>query len=170
MQINIDVIKLSQKLSNHQTFVGVPGKGAATMERNLEAQENTKEQWQNVNRDYRDYNERLQNRLSLLRGTDKILMKMHLENGYSFADLSRLAGVSQATISRRIKKIAERLTGKEINTYYMYRSDFDSGQRRIIKDHLRDGLSQREICNRRNITRYRVRTALDKLDKLMTGE
>jgi DNA-directed RNA polymerase specialized sigma24 family protein len=153
--------------------MGVSGKGNATMEHcleTLETQEDTKEQWQNVNRDYRDFNEQLKNRLSLLRGADRVLMKMHLENGYSYADLSRLAGVSQATISRRIKKIADRLTGSEINAYYMHRGDFDTGQRAIIKDHLREGLSQRKICSRRNISRYRVRSALDKLGSLMRGE
>lgn len=140
------------------------------MKDNLQEQAQENEQWHNVNRGYRDFNEHLQNRLSLLRGTDKVLMKMHIENGYSFADLSRLSGVSQATISRRIKRIADRLSGSEIQAYYMHRSNFDADQKRIIKDRLRDGLSQREISKRRNISRYRVRTALDKLDSLMRGE
>jgi DNA-directed RNA polymerase specialized sigma24 family protein len=133
-------------------------------------QAEAKEQWHNVNKGYREFSEQLQNRISLLRGTDKVLMRMHLENGYSYADLSRLAGVSQATISRRVKRIADRLTSAEINTYYRHRRDFDTSQRAIIKDHLRDGLSQRQICSRRNISRYRVRTTLDKLSSLMGGE
>ncbi len=64
---------------------------------------------------HRGQMERLQSRLGLLSGKDKVLMTMYIVNGNSFRQIARLRGVSETSIARRIHQISERLTWRVFN-------------------------------------------------------
>ena len=51
----------------------------------------------------------LSSRLHLLDGKDKLLMTMYLENGYSVFKISKVTGLSQASISRKINRLTKKL-------------------------------------------------------------
>ena len=63
-----------------------------------------------IDNDYRQEMEIMRSRLFLLRGTDKIIMSMHIEKGISYRKIALLLGVNPTSISRRIKKIKHTLT------------------------------------------------------------
>jgi DNA-directed RNA polymerase specialized sigma subunit len=52
----------------------------------------------------RDRVDLIRQRLSMLNGEDKLLMTMYWENGNTFRQIGRLAGVSRLSIARRIRK------------------------------------------------------------------
>ena len=81
-----------------------------------EFHENNSTQASNDVQVMRSKNELLQERLAFLESEDRFLMKMYIENGNSFNQLGRVAGVATGTVSRRINRIINRLT---ISEYYM---------------------------------------------------
>ncbi len=115
---------------------------------------------------FRCNSEDLLKRANLLKGPDKLLIEMHLKDGYTLSELSSLAGVSQSTISRRIKKVFNRLHDPKISVFVDNRHRFEPQERKIIADYLREGMSQRQISKKRGTTRYRVRRAIHKLSTI----
>ena len=74
----------------------------------------------------------LRHRKDLLDGQDKVFMTMYLENGNSFRQISRLLGVSEATISRRIQKLTKHLTGESFYIYRQYRKKLNKRQKQAF--------------------------------------
>lgn len=112
----------------------------------------------------RDNREDLLKRSAFLKGHDKTLVNMYIKDGYTLSQLSSLAGVSESTISRRLKKICKRLMNPKVSTFIENRHRFQVQERKIISDYLREGMSQRQISKKRNTTRYKVRQAIYKLE------
>ncbi len=114
--------------------------------------------------------ELLESRIELLAGAEKLLMTMYLKNGNSFYQMARLAGVNEVTIARRIHKIIKRLLDGEYITCLRNRDKFSKCEMAVAKDYLLTGLSMRGIARRRRCSRYRVRQALGKIQKMMEIE
>jgi len=117
---------------------------------------------------YRDRIDLLRSRAGLLAGKDKLLMTMYLENGNSFRQIARLAGVSEAAIGRRIRKITKRLLNGEYITCLRSRNEFTKTEMDIAKDYFLLGLSIRKIAARRHCSYYHVRETLKKIQQLVT--
>lgn len=128
---------------------------------------NIPESRQAVKLDYRGRIDMLQSRIGLLSGKDKLLMTMYLENGNTFRQMARLAGVNEATISRRIHKITKRLIDGEYITCLKNRDRFTATELAIAKDYFLTGLSQKKIAKKRNYSVYRVRKILRKIQQLV---
>jgi predicted DNA-binding protein YlxM (UPF0122 family) len=109
----------------------------------------------------------LRSRLHLLKGKDKVLMTMYLENGSSFRQIARLAGVSDTSIARRINILTERLTDGEYITCLRNRDKFTRDQMAIAKDYFLVGLSMKEIAVKRRWSRYHVRETLIKIKSIL---
>ena len=120
-----------------------------------------------VNRVYSDRIDMLRARLSVLSGKDKALMQMYLRNGSTFSQMARLAGVNEATIARRINKLVSRLVNGEYITCIRNRNQLDTLERNIARDYFIEGLSQRKIAIKRDITIYCVRKKLQKIQSLV---
>jgi predicted DNA-binding protein YlxM (UPF0122 family) len=118
--------------------------------------------------EYRDRIDLLRSRVGLLTGKDKVLMTMYIENGNSFRQMSRLSGVNEARIARRIHKVTERLVNGEYITCLRNRDKFDSGELDIAKDYLLEGLSMKKIAKKRDSTYYCVRKTLKKIQGIIT--
>lgn len=114
----------------------------------------------------RDDIELLKGRISILKGAEKLLMKMYFVDGYTMYQIAARAGVTEGTVSRRIKRISQRLCGPLFCAFFENKKNFDTLERRVVRDFLREGLSQRKISAKRKLTRYRVRKAIDKLQSL----
>ena len=115
----------------------------------------------------RDELDLLRSRLHLLNGKEKVLMTMYLENGSSFRQIARLAGVSDTSIARRINILTERLTDGEYITCLRNRDKFTRDQMTIAKDYFLVGLSMKEIAVKRRWSRYHVRETIIKIKSIL---
>jgi len=126
------------------------------------------EEQASVNRDYRDRIDLLRSRVGLLSGKDKALMTMYLENGNTFSQMARLAGVNETNIARRIHKITKRLIDGEYITCLRNRDKFGETELAVAKDYFLLGLSIRKIAGKRDLSYYRVREILKKIQRLIS--
>lgn len=110
--------------------------------------------------------EKLMSRMAMLDKSDRTILNMHLEKGYTYKQMSAMAGVSESTICRRVQRISQRLMSEKISLFYDNRHKFEANERHILKDHIRHGLSQRKISEKRNVTRYKIRKAIEKFETL----
>ena len=116
---------------------------------------------------YRDSIDLLRSRLSMLSGEDKLLMIMYWENGNSFRQIGRLAGVNRLSIARRIDKITKRLMEGQYITCLRNRDRFTRRQIAIAKEYYLLGLSIKAIAGKRKLSYYRVRQILNKIQQLI---
>lgn len=116
---------------------------------------------------YRDRIDLLRSRVSLLVGKDRLLMTMYLENGNTFRQMARLAGVNEASIARRIRKVTKRLVDGEYITCLRNRDKFTKTEMAVAKDYFLVGLSQRKIAVKRNCSICRVQKILKGIQRLV---
>ena len=112
---------------------------------------------------YADRIELLRARAQILGGKDKALMEMYLKNGSTLNQMARLAGVSEATISRRVHRLVGRLLDGEYIRCLHKRGQLDLLEQAIARDYFLGGLSQKKIALRREVTAYHVRKTLKKI-------
>ena len=116
---------------------------------------------------YRDRIDLLRSRVALLSGKDKLLMTMYLENGNSFRQMARLAGVNETSIARRIHKVTQRLIDSEYITCLRNRNKFTGNEMAVARDYFLSGLSIKRISHKRCSTYYSVRQTLKKIQRLV---
>ncbi|MBN2457418.1 MAG: hypothetical protein JXB29_12930 [Sedimentisphaerales bacterium] len=116
---------------------------------------------------YRDRIDLLRCRASLLTGKDKLLMTMYLNNGNSFRQMARLAGVNEVCIARRIHKITKRLIDGQYITCLRNRHLFSDEEMAVAKDYFLLGISMKKIAIKQNLTFYQVRRTLKKIQSLV---
>ena len=119
--------------------------------------ENIAEHIINVKDLRRDEIELLRSRLSLLSGTDKLLMTMYIRNGNSIRQIARIRGVTETSIARRIRAVSKRLVNSPYIDCLRCRDRLTSLQLAIAKDYYLMGLSMRRIAAKRRWSYYRVR-------------
>jgi predicted DNA-binding protein YlxM (UPF0122 family) len=112
----------------------------------------------------------LRHRKDLLEGEDKVFMTMYLDNGNSFRQMSRLLGVSETTISRRIDKLTKQLTGESFYIYRQYRKKLDKRQKQFARDYFLMGLSLRQIAYKHNCSFYLVKKTMGRILNLIDAE
>jgi len=116
---------------------------------------------------YRDRIELLRSRVSLLTGKDKLLMTMYLENGNTFRQLARLAGVNESNIARRIRRVTNRLLDGKYITCLRNREKLTRGEMAIAKDYFLLGLSQKKIASKRRRSFHQIRKILKRIQELI---
>lgn len=116
---------------------------------------------------YRDRIELLRSRVSLLTGKDKLLMTMYLENGNTFRQLARLAGVNESNIARRIRRVTNRLLDGKYITCLRNREKLTRAEMAIAKDYFLLGLSQRKIASKRNRSFHQILKILKRIQELI---
>jgi len=112
----------------------------------------------------------LRHRKELLDGQDNLLMSMYLDNGNSFRQISRLLGVCEATISRRIHRLTKHLTGEPFYIYRQYRKKLTKRQKEFARDYFLMGLSMRQISKKRRCSYYQVRNTMTQIHHLIESE
>jgi predicted DNA-binding protein YlxM (UPF0122 family) len=114
----------------------------------------------------KDRIELLRSRAGLLKGKDRAMMKVYLDNAGTFRQMARLAGVNESNIARRIHKLVRRLLDGQYITCLRNRDEFTQEQIEIARDYFVDGLPMSEIAFRREITYYSVRQTMRKIQRL----
>lgn len=116
---------------------------------------------------YRDRIELLRSRVSLLTGKDRLMMTMYLENGNTFRQMARLAGVNESNIARRIHRITKRLIDGEYIMCLRNRDKFTRAEMAISKDYFLLGLSQKKIASKRKRSFHQIRKILKRIQELI---
>jgi predicted DNA-binding protein YlxM (UPF0122 family) len=117
--------------------------------------------------DERDRIELLRSRVNLLTGKERLLMTMYLDNENSFRQMSRLSGLNESSVARRIRKITKRLLNCQYVTCLRNRNRFSKTEMAIAKDYFLRGLSMRKIAKKRNWTYYHVRKIMKKIQRIV---
>jgi hypothetical protein len=68
-----------------------------------------------------------------------------------------MAGVNEATIARRLKKIADRISSNNFITAMSQNSSITGEKMEILKDYFVNALPIARIAKDRNLSHYRVR-------------
>jgi len=147
-----------------------PGEGDAIKERGLFMRiihEDTPQSTSTAKNAYRERIDLLRSRVDLLTGKDRLLMTMYLENGNTFRQMAQLAGVSEASIGRRIQKLTKRLIDGKYITCLRNRDKFTKTEMAVARDYFLLGLSQRKISSKRNCSVYEIRKILKRIQQLV---
>lgn len=116
---------------------------------------------------HREQIELLVSRLDLLEGRTKVMMRMYFENGTSFRQIARLAGVNETSIARRIHKISARLLDGKYITCLRNSDRLSQIQLSIAKDYFLNGLSKNKIAERKGCSLYRVGRILREIQSII---
>ncbi len=127
--------------------------------------ENLSRRMRRTKDEYRDRIDLLRSRVNLLTGEDKLLMTMYLDNGNSFRQLARLAGVNDTNIARRINSITKRLIDGKHIICLRNCDKFTMTEMSIVKEYFLLGFSLKEIAAKRLWTYYRARKTIRKIQQ-----
>jgi DNA-binding CsgD family transcriptional regulator len=115
---------------------------------------------------YADRIDLLRTRVDILTGRDKALMTMYLDNGSTFRQMARIAGVNESSIARKIHRLTRRLLNAGYITCLRNRHRLSKIDLLVARDYFIEGISQQNIARKRKITVYAVRKALRNIQKL----
>lgn len=108
----------------------------------------------------------LRRRVELLRGRDRLMMIMYLDNGISFRQMGRLMGLNETSIARRVHKLAHRLLEGQYVTCIKNRDKLTRMEMLVATDCFVRGISQKDVAEKRKCSQYRVRRILRKVREL----
>ena len=109
----------------------------------------------------------LRRRVALLEGEDAILMKMFLESGASYRQMSRLLGINEATLARRIRTVTTRLVSGQYLDCLRHRRKLSSMELKVAKDYYLEGLPIKSVSLRRSWSFYRIAGTIGKIRRLL---
>ncbi len=120
-----------------------------------------------IRSEHREKTELLRSRVSLLTGKDRLLMTMYLDNSNSYRQMSRLAGVKDTSIARRIEKIIKRMIDGKYVICLQNRDKLTATEMAVAKEYFLLGWSIKKIATRRHWTFYRTRQAIKKIRQII---
>jgi predicted DNA-binding protein YlxM (UPF0122 family) len=100
--------------------------------------------------------DRFSTRIDLLSDEQKMFVRLFLD-AQNFRSIATMAGVNEATIARRLKKIADRISSNNFITALSQNSSITGEKMEILKDYFVNALPMARIAKDRNLSRYRVR-------------
>ena len=116
--------------------------------------------------EFEDRLDLIRSRAGLLTGKDRAIMQIYLDNSGTFRQMSRLAGVNEANVARKIHKLIRRLLDGQYITCLRNRHKFSGVELDIAKDYFLDGLIMSQIAEKRCTTYYAVRRAMKKIQQI----
>jgi hypothetical protein len=116
---------------------------------------------------YRDRIDLLRSRVSMLSGKDKLLMTMYLENGNTFRQMARLAGVNEANIARKVHRITKQLLDGKYITCLRNSNKFTKTELAVAKDSFLLGLSQKRIAAKRRCRVHQIRASVKRIKQIV---
>jgi hypothetical protein len=118
--------------------------------------------------DYRRQVELLRRRVHLLRGTDRLLMTMYLENNNSYTQMAKLIGIDPVNVSRRIRKITTKLISGHYIKCLKKRQQLTSFELALAKEHFLIGMSLKKIAQKENISYYKTQQIIRKIKNIIS--
>jgi DNA-directed RNA polymerase specialized sigma24 family protein len=102
--------------------------------------------------------DRIRHHSDWLDSRDQALMQMIFERGTTYEQIARLTGRNASTVSRRCRRLLRKLVARDLHA--LRGRDSDRLVLRIVQAYFLEGLPQRTIARKFNISDYRVRTVL----------
>ncbi len=116
--------------------------------------------------EFEDRLDLLRSRAGLLTGKDRAIMQIYLDNSGTFRQMSRIAGINEANVARKIHKLIKRLLDGQYITCLQNRHKFTGEELDIARDYFLEGLPMSQIADNRSTTYYAVRQAMKKVLQL----
>lgn len=108
----------------------------------------------------------LRTRVELLAGVDRVLMEMYLNGNGSLSQMAVLAGVTETSMARHIRKLVGRLLDNFYTSCLRSRDKLTDVQLEMAKEYFMGNLSMREIAERHNTTRYFVKKTIKQIRRI----
>ncbi|MGD0785274.1 MAG: hypothetical protein ABR969_05620 [Sedimentisphaerales bacterium] len=109
--------------------------------------------------------EKLVGRIDLLADQQKAFVRLFM-NGQKFRTMAKSAAVSEATIARRLKKIARLISSDDFITALTKTNDLSTEEMEIIKGHFVKGLSIKTIGKNTGLSRYKIKKIIIQMRNL----
>jgi transposase len=103
-------------------------------------------------------------RVDMLPAGQKAFVTLFL-NGRSFRMLAKTAGVNEATVARRLRKIIGRINSDDFLSA-LSQDDLSEEKMEIIRGHFVNGLSVKSISKKIGLSRYGVSKIIQQMRKL----
>ncbi len=100
-------------------------------------------------------------RVDMLPADQKAIVTLFL-NGRDFRMLAKNAGVNEATVARRLRKIVSRIISDDFLAA-LSQDDMSEEKTEIIRDYFVKGLSVKTISQKTGLSRYRVSKTIRQL-------
>lgn len=113
-----------------------------------------------------EYLEVIRRRLSLLSGTDKVVMQMYIHGGISCKQIAELCGLTQTSVARRVRRLAGRLIDQRYVMCLRNRDKLSPRDLRIARDYLVRGWSMARIRREYRLSSYRVHKSIRAIDNI----
>ncbi|MFA5783574.1 MAG: hypothetical protein WC962_01710 [Phycisphaerae bacterium] len=113
----------------------------------------------------RDAVESLCEKADQLAEPDRTLVRMYLENANSFRQMAKLLGVSEVTVSRRVKKIIARLNEPQTESLFNTKIRLKPKQRKIATAYFINGQGVETISRKYRLSCYKIRKVINSLRK-----
>jgi predicted DNA-binding protein YlxM (UPF0122 family) len=104
-------------------------------------------------------------RIDLLADQEKALVRLFM-NSQKFRIMAKSAAVSEATIARRLKKIARLISSDNFITALTETNNLSTEEMGIIKDYFVNGLTMTDITKNKNLSRYKVKKIINQMRNL----
>ena len=104
-------------------------------------------------------------RIDLLADQEKAIVRLFM-NSQKFRIMAKSAAVSEATIARRLKKIARLISSDDFITALTETNDLSTEEMGIIKDYFVNGLTMTDIVRNKNLSRYKVKKIIMQMRNL----
>jgi hypothetical protein len=104
-------------------------------------------------------------RIDLLAEREKALVRLFMDS-QKFRTMAKSAAVSDATMARRLKKIARLISRDDFITALIETNDLSTKEMEITRDHFVNGLTITDISRNKNLSRYKVRKIINQMRNL----
>lgn len=100
--------------------------------------------------------EKLSTRVDMLPEKQRTFVRL-FQNTQKYRPIAKIAGVNEATIARRLKKIAQQISNNNFITALSQNSSLPSEKMEILKDYFVTDQPMIRIAQNRRLTYYKVR-------------
>jgi hypothetical protein len=109
--------------------------------------------------------EKLMGRIDFLADQEKAFVRLFM-NSQNFRTIAKSAAVSEATIARRLKKIARRISNNNFITALTQSNGTSADETEAIKDHFLNGTNIKTITKKTGLSRYKVNKTINQMRNL----
>jgi DNA invertase Pin-like site-specific DNA recombinase len=104
-------------------------------------------------------------RIDLLAEKEKAIVRLFMSS-QKFTTLAKSAAVSEASIARRLKKIARLISRDDFITALTENNSLPIEEMRIIKDYFVNGTTIKAIIKKTGLSRYKIKKIINQMRNL----
>ena len=94
---------------------------------------------------------------------DRVIVNLYFNQGLTYSNISKVLGISESSVSRRIRRIFKRLNDRRLFIDVMKKKQLSIKQSYIARDYFITGHSIRDIAQKYRMTRYEAHITIIKI-------